>query len=120
VNRGWLNAGTYAPVAISGWDGLTTRIDSEGRVTGTCVGTGYAADYVYYYHRPATDDVHGYGPVLMAGSEMIKLLNTRRVRIQGSATQPIMWQERRPGGGMQGDPEPDPNDSSTQPAAVDR
>ena len=37
-------------------------------------GTGYADDYIYYYHRPAMDDVHGYGPVLLAGSEIVRLL----------------------------------------------
>jgi rhamnogalacturonyl hydrolase YesR len=81
VNRGWLDAGAYAPVAQAGWDGLTTRIDAEGHVTGTCVGTGYADDYVYYYHRPAVDDIHGYGPVLLAGSEMIRLIRNTHFRI---------------------------------------
>jgi unsaturated rhamnogalacturonyl hydrolase len=95
VNKGWLNAGTFGPVAIAGWNGLTTRIDADGRVTGTCVGTSYASDYVYYYNRPAGDDVHGYGPVLFAGAEMIRLMNNPRFRIQGSSTQPMAVIERR-------------------------
>lgn len=74
VNLGWLDASAYGPVAQAGWNGLTTRVDEQGHITGTCVGTGYADDYVYYYHRPAGDDVHAYGPMLLAGSEMIKLL----------------------------------------------
>ncbi|MGD0769225.1 MAG: glycoside hydrolase family 88 protein [Tepidisphaeraceae bacterium] len=81
VNRGWLDAGAYGPVAQAGWDGLTTRIDAEGHVTGTCVGTGYADDFVYYYHRPAVDDIHGYGPVLLAGSELIRLVRNTQFRI---------------------------------------
>jgi rhamnogalacturonyl hydrolase YesR len=74
VDRGWLNANIYGGVAVAGWNALTTRIDKEGHVTGTCMGTSYAGDYVYYYNRPAGDDPHGYGPVLMAGSEIIRLL----------------------------------------------
>jgi unsaturated rhamnogalacturonyl hydrolase len=98
VNKGWLDAGTFGPVAIAGWDGLTTRITSEGGVTGTCIGTGYASDYIYYYNRPAVDDVHGYGPVLFAGAEMIRLLNNPRFRIQGIPGQPITVQEATPPG----------------------
>jgi unsaturated rhamnogalacturonyl hydrolase len=91
VNRGWLDAGQYGPVALVGWDGLTTRIDSEGRITGTCIGTSFADDYVYYYHRPETEDIHGYGPTLLAGSEVIQLLKNPHFRIVGGEhATPIM------------------------------
>ncbi|MGD0541287.1 MAG: glycoside hydrolase family 88 protein, partial [Tepidisphaeraceae bacterium] len=91
VNRGWLDASAYGPVAQAGWNGLTTRIDEQGHVVGTCIGTGYANDYVFYYHRPDIDDVHGYGPVLLAGAEMIRLLKNDQLKINnpqkdGSAT----------------------------------
>jgi unsaturated rhamnogalacturonyl hydrolase len=81
VNRGWLDPTAYGVVAIEGWNGLSTRVDDEGHIIGTCVGTGYADDDVFYYHRPALDDIHGYGPVLLAGSEMIRLLKNPRFRI---------------------------------------
>jgi rhamnogalacturonyl hydrolase YesR len=81
VDRGWLDAKLFAPVAVTGWNALQTRIDDQGHVSGTCIGTTYAADYVYYYRRPMTDDVHGYGPVLLAGSEMIELLRNPHLRI---------------------------------------
>jgi len=81
VNRGWLDTGAYGPVAQAGWDGLAARIDADGHVTGTCIGTGYGDDYIFYYHRPAADDIHGYGPVLLAGSEMIRLIRNPHVRI---------------------------------------
>jgi rhamnogalacturonyl hydrolase YesR len=84
VNRGWLDAGAYGSVAQAGWNGLTTRIDDQGRITGTCIGTSYADDYVYYYHRPTTEDIHGYGPVLLAGSEMISLLKNPHWRSGGT------------------------------------
>ncbi len=89
VNRGWLNAASYGPVAIAGWSGLSTRISPEGHVTGTCVGTSYANDAVYYYHRPARDDPHGYGPTMLAGAEMIRLLQNPHLRFSGSPTSPV-------------------------------
>jgi unsaturated rhamnogalacturonyl hydrolase len=78
VNRGWLDFASYGPVAVEGWNGLAGRVDIQGHITGTCTGTTYANDYFYYYHRPATDDVHGYGPTLLAGAEMIHLMNNSR------------------------------------------
>ena len=91
VNRGWLDAAAYGPVAQAGWNGLTTRISGDGHITGTCIGTNYADDYVYYYSRPATDDVHGYGPVLLAGAEMIHLLENKSFRITNPAGQPAPY-----------------------------
>jgi len=74
VNHGWVSAPSYGPVAQAGWNGVASRIGADGSVDGVCVGTNYASDVLYYYYRPARDDEHGYGPVLLAGSEMIKLL----------------------------------------------
>jgi rhamnogalacturonyl hydrolase YesR len=73
VNRGWLDEHTYRPVAIRGWNGLCTKIDDQGRVDGTCVGTNYRDSLDHYLKRKLTDDIHGYGPVLLAGSEMLRL-----------------------------------------------
>lgn len=100
VNRGWLDVHAYGPVALAGWNGLASRIDENGNISGTCIGTSYAADYVYYYNRPMRDDVHGYGPVLLAGSEIIKMLKNENLRItkpdRGSG--PIYVQQRAAGG----------------------
>lgn len=82
VNRGWISAAIYGPVAQAGWNGLTTKITAGGHVEGTCVGTNYARDMVYYYNRPAMDDLHGYGPVIFAGAEMIRLIQNPRLRIR--------------------------------------
>jgi rhamnogalacturonyl hydrolase YesR len=74
VNRGWL-APVYAPVAQAGWQALAQRVRSDGRIEGICVSTTAAYDAVYYYNRP-TDlgAMQGYGPVLMAGAEVIAML----------------------------------------------
>jgi rhamnogalacturonyl hydrolase YesR len=78
VNRGWLDAATFEPVAIAGWYGLLTRITEDGHVEGTCVGTNYGPTADYYLKRKLTDDVHGYGPVLLAGAEMLRLITRSR------------------------------------------
>ena len=75
VNFGWLSRSTYAPVILRGWNGLTTKVNSTGQVEGTCVGTGLGWDDTFYLNRPTSvDAAHGYGPIFLAGSEIIFLL----------------------------------------------
>jgi len=80
VNRGWLPA-SYGPVAQSGWRALEQRIRPDGQIEGICVGTTAAYDAAYYYHRP-TDlrAMQGYGPVLMAGAEVLTMIRTFDIR----------------------------------------
>jgi len=83
VNEGWISPTTYGSIAQAGWNALAARIDAQGRVEGTCVGTTFASDQVYYYNRPvSTAAMHGYGPTLLAGAEMIRLLNNPAIDIQ--------------------------------------
>ncbi len=83
VNQGWINAATYGSIAQAGWNGLATRINAKGQVEGTCVGTTFASDQVYYYNRPVSvDALHGYGPTLLAGAEMITLLKNPAISIE--------------------------------------
>ncbi len=91
VNKGWLNGYIYGPTAIVGWNGLTTRIDTDGRLSGVCKPTSYAADFAYYYARPTGDDEHGYGPVLMAGAEVIKLLKNPNYTFAREKGRPILF-----------------------------
>lgn len=85
INEGWIEGITYGPVAQLGWHALTTKILSDGRVDGTCVGTGMAFDPAFYYYRPANSQAaHGYGPVIWAGAEMIRLLQTWHPRTNDS------------------------------------
>ncbi|MFZ6765856.1 glycoside hydrolase family 88/105 protein [Undibacterium sp. Di26W] len=83
INQGWVSPATYGSIAQAGWNALSTRINAKGQVEGTCVGTTFASDQVYYYNRPTSvDALHGYGPMLLAGAEMIKLLKNPSIEIQ--------------------------------------
>jgi unsaturated rhamnogalacturonyl hydrolase len=75
INAGWLSPTTYGPVVMRGWDGVTTKVNSIGQVEGTCIGTGLGWDDTFYLTRPTdVNAAHGYGPVLLAGAEIIELL----------------------------------------------
>jgi rhamnogalacturonyl hydrolase YesR len=78
INRGWLDSQAYGPMASLGWNGVATKVNDKGQVEGTCVGTGMGFDPAFYYFRPASFlAAHGYGPVLLAGAEMIALRKNR-------------------------------------------
>ncbi len=88
VNRGWLDARAYAPMALLGWNAVATKVTPTGQVEGTCVGTGMAFDPAFYYHRPVNlYAAHGYGPVLLAGAEVILLLKKKTFEINDSSLQ---------------------------------
>lgn len=88
INKGWLNVLAYGPAAVLAWNAVSTKITSEGLVEGTCVGTGMAFDPAFYYYRPVSAyAAHGYGPVLLAGSELIALFKNYYPRLNDSAVQ---------------------------------
>jgi rhamnogalacturonyl hydrolase YesR len=88
INRGWIDATAYAPTTLLAWNAVSTKINSRGQVEGTCVGTGMVFDPAFYYFRPVSPyAAHGYGPVLLAGAEVIKLLNSRKFEINDSSVQ---------------------------------
>jgi rhamnogalacturonyl hydrolase YesR len=75
IRYGWLSNATYRPVVLRGWNGLTTRVNSIGQVEGTCVGTGLGWDDTFYLNRPTSvNAAHGYGPIFLAGQDVINLL----------------------------------------------
>ncbi|MDQ8202234.1 glycoside hydrolase family 88 protein [Pelagicoccus sp. SDUM812003] len=75
INRGWIEASAYAPRAILGWNALSTQIDEEGAIHGTCVGTGIGWDAAFYAYRPVSKHApHGYGPTILAGAEVLEML----------------------------------------------
>ncbi len=81
INEGWISH-VYGPVALTGWNAIQTRVLENGAVDGTCEGTTFAHDNIYYYHRgKSIYATHGYGPVLYAGAEMIRLLQNDKIEI---------------------------------------
>jgi unsaturated rhamnogalacturonyl hydrolase len=83
VNEGWISPTTYGSIAQAGWVGLSTRVNAQGQVEGTCVGTTFASDQVYYYNRPTSvKALHGYGPTILAGVEMIRMLKNPAFTIE--------------------------------------
>lgn len=88
INKGWINALAYGPVAMLGWHAVSTKVNDAGEVEGTCVGTGMGFDPAFYYYRPVHKyAAHGYGPVLLAGGEMIRLLKNAHPKMNDSAVQ---------------------------------
>jgi rhamnogalacturonyl hydrolase YesR len=86
INKGWIDAQAHGPMAVLGWNAVQTKVNAKGEVEGTCVGTGLSFDPAFYYNRPVNvAAAHGYGPVIMAGSEMIKLLKNYQVVINDAA-----------------------------------
>ena len=81
INEGWINH-VYGPVAVMGWNAVNTRVLKNGAVDGTCEGTTFASDNTYYYYRGSSIyATHGYGPVIYAGAEMIRLLNNNKLKV---------------------------------------
>lgn len=88
INRGWIDAAAYGPAALLAWHAVSTKVNAQGQVEGTCVGTGMGFDPAFYYYRPTSPfAAHGYGPVLLAGAEMIGLLKAHRLEINDSSVQ---------------------------------
>jgi rhamnogalacturonyl hydrolase YesR len=88
INKGWIDAAAYGPMAILGWNAVSTKVNAQGQVEGVCVGTGMGFDPAFYYYRPVNVyAAHGYGPVLLAGAEIIRLLKNNPFKINDSALQ---------------------------------
>lgn len=86
INRGYVDAAVYGPMVCLAWNAVATKVNEKGQVEGTCVGTGMGFDPAFYYYRPINVyAAHGYGPVLLAGAEMIQLVRTHKIEINDSA-----------------------------------
>ena len=97
INKGWISPVIYGPVATLGWNAVATKITPQGQVEGTCVGTGMAFDPAFYYSRPTSVyAAHGYGPVIWAGAEMIRLLNNLFPRMHDNAVQFYQTEQTTP------------------------
>lgn len=88
INRGYVDEQVYGPMVCLAWNAVASKVTEKGQVEGTCVGTGMGFDPAFYYYRPINVfAAHGYGPVLLAGAEMIELLKTHFPKMNDSAIQ---------------------------------
>ncbi|OQD42025.1 family 88 glycosyl hydrolase [Croceivirga radicis] len=88
INRGYIDAKAYGPAVCLAWNAVAEQVNEKGQVTGTCVGTGMGFDPAFYYYRPVNVyAAHGYGPVLLAGAEVLLLLQNAHPKMNDSAVQ---------------------------------
>lgn len=88
INRGYVDAKVYGPMVCLAWNAVSTKVNEKGQVEGTCVGTGMGFDPAFYYYRPINIyAAHGYGPVILAGAEMILLVKNHKLEINDSSLQ---------------------------------
>jgi len=88
INRGYIDAKVYGPMVCLAWNAVATQVNDKGQVENTCVGTGMGFDPAFYYYRPVNVyAAHGYGPVLLAGAEMIELVKTHDISVNDSSVQ---------------------------------
>ena len=74
VNRGYLDKEMYGPMVNLAWNAVSAKVNPKGEIEGICVGTGMAFDPAFYYYRPVSvRAAHGYGPLLLAGAEIIEM-----------------------------------------------
>lgn len=88
INTGYLGAKEYGPAVILAWNAINSKINSKGQIKDTCVGTGMGFDPAFYFNRPVSVyAAHGYGPVLLAGSEVIRFIQNHNIKIIENALQ---------------------------------
>ncbi len=88
INRGYVDPKVYGPMVCLAWNAVASKVNEKGQVEGTCVGTGMGFDPAFYYYRPVNVyAAHGYGPVLLAGAEMVALVRSHRIEINDSSLQ---------------------------------
>ncbi len=78
VHRGWIDPANMA-VARKAFAGVSRQVLPDGTVVGTCEGTGIGRDLDFYIQRKQpVDDLHGRGPVLLAGTEILMAGNSKK------------------------------------------
>ncbi len=93
INRGWIKLEAYVAPVVLAWNALSQQVNAKGQVTGTCVGTGMGFDAAFYYYRPVSNyAAHGYGPMILAGAEMITMLNNNALKLNEGAVAPVNTQ----------------------------
>lgn len=86
INEGWIDDKAYGPQVLLDWNGIASKVNAKGEVEGTCIGTGMGFDPYFYENRPTNVlAAYGYGPLLWAGSEVIRLLRTHHPKVNDGA-----------------------------------
>jgi rhamnogalacturonyl hydrolase YesR len=80
VNRGWIDAGHFA-FARKAFAAVSRHVTPDGAVTDVCEGTGIFGNVDYYARRKRPhDELHGRGPVMLAGAEILQHDNPPQTR----------------------------------------
>ncbi|MDF2192886.1 glycoside hydrolase family 88 protein [Paraflavitalea sp. CAU 1676] len=88
IQKGWIDPVAYGPMVMLAWNAVSTKVNAQGQIEGTCVGTGMGFEPAFYYYRPVNVyAAHGYGPVLLAGAAVYELLQSNKYKINDSALQ---------------------------------
>ena len=88
INQGWVDALSFGPTVQLAWHAVESAVNAKGQVEGVCVGTGMGFDPAFYACRPThVMAAHGYGPVIWAGAEIIRLLQQQHPKMNDSAVQ---------------------------------
>jgi rhamnogalacturonyl hydrolase YesR len=73
VKQGILDSRTYVPVIEEAWQGLQSKINSQGAVRDICVGTWYhSTPHEYMALTRLTGDGHGQAPVLWITAALLR------------------------------------------------
>jgi unsaturated rhamnogalacturonyl hydrolase len=71
AHHGWIDPSNIA-LARRAFAGVSRQVTPDGAVLGTCEGTGINTNLEFYIKRKQPpDDLHGRGPVLLAGTELL-------------------------------------------------
>jgi rhamnogalacturonyl hydrolase YesR len=75
INQGILDP-MYRDVAMAGWQGIVSRQKNNGDIVGSTPGVSGSTSPSYFLNYPTTPNGdHLFGPLFLAGTEMIKLLD---------------------------------------------
>lgn len=95
INQGWVDPLAYGAQVYLAWNALTNCVNEQGQVEKTCVGTGMGFDPAFYAYRPVhVMAAHGYGPLIWAGAEVIKMLHSTYPKMNDSAVQFYMAEQK--------------------------
>jgi unsaturated rhamnogalacturonyl hydrolase len=73
INSGVLDP-LYRDVAMAGWQGIISMQDADGKIKNVTSGVSSSTSPSYYYNTSFDEaNTHFYGPLFLAGAEMIKL-----------------------------------------------